>query len=62
MFRRRAPERGRRWNGCSVFRSRCWRPRWLESPGGHCVFTQAEVQGALALLVSQVAAQALAVH
>jgi len=26
------------------------------------VFTQAEVQGALALLVSQVAAQALAVH
>jgi len=34
----------------------------LASPGGHCVFTLAEVQGALALLVSKVAAQGLAVH
>jgi pimeloyl-ACP methyl ester carboxylesterase len=32
----------------------------LASPGGHCVFTLAEVQGAFALLVSQVAAQELA--
>jgi pimeloyl-ACP methyl ester carboxylesterase len=34
----------------------------LASPGGHCVFTLAEVQGAFALLVSQVAAQGLAVR
>jgi pimeloyl-ACP methyl ester carboxylesterase len=34
----------------------------LASPGGHCVFTLAEVQGAVALLMSQVAAQGLAVR
>jgi pimeloyl-ACP methyl ester carboxylesterase len=33
----------------------------LESPGGHCVFTPAEVQAALSLLLSKVAAQELAV-
>ena len=34
----------------------------LASPGGHCVFTLAEVQGAFALLVSQLAAQGVAVR
>jgi hypothetical protein len=32
----------------------------LESPFGHCVFTLGEVQGALALLVSQVSAGTVA--
>ncbi|HEU5170785.1 MAG TPA: hypothetical protein VFU46_09615 [Gemmatimonadales bacterium] len=35
-------------------------PTPLASPFGHCVFTLAEVQGALALLVSEVSGQALA--
>ncbi len=35
-------------------------PAPLQSPFGHCVFTLGEVQGALALLVSEVSAQALA--
>jgi hypothetical protein len=34
----------------------------LASPFGHCTFTLAEVQGAFALLASQVAAQGLALH
>jgi pimeloyl-ACP methyl ester carboxylesterase len=34
----------------------------LASPFGHCAFTLAEVQGAFALLASQVASQGLAVH
>jgi acetyl esterase/lipase len=34
----------------------------LASPFGHCTFTLTEVQGAFALLASQVAAQGLALH
>ena len=37
-------------------------PVTLESPFGHCVFTLGEVQGALALLASQVSAGAVAVR
>lgn len=37
-------------------------PTPLASPFGHCVFTLGEVQGALALLVSEVSAQALAAN
>ncbi|MGH6690435.1 MAG: hypothetical protein ACREF4_07135, partial [Gammaproteobacteria bacterium] len=35
-------------------------PTPLQSPFGHCVFTLGEVQGALALLVSEVSGQSLA--